>query len=257
MVLVAALALFGPALAQITIRSELAADHEVRPGEVVEGTVLIENSGTSEATVKISQTDYLFQADGSNQFDEPGTVHRSNAAWLDVPTGSLTIPGGQRSEMRYRIEVPDEEFAGSYWSVIMIEEAVPAPALPTEGVAVTTVMRYAVQVTTTFGRSGVSLLQFTEPTLEGDEASGHAFELDIVNVGDRLLRAEYFLELYDAAGVQVAIVEGSSGRTYPGTSLRRSFPLGHLEPGEYTAIVVADAGGDDLFGAQYQLDVRE
>jgi hypothetical protein len=42
-------------------------------------------------------------------------------------------------------------------------------------------------------------------------------------------------------------------RIYPGTSIRQKIRLGSLEPGNYRALVILDGGGDQVFGAEYQL----
>jgi hypothetical protein len=40
---------------------------------------------------------------------------------------------------------------------------------------------------------------------------------------------------------------------YPGTSVRQRIVLPDLPEGEYRALVVVDAGGDDAFGAEYTI----
>lgn len=73
----------------------------------------------------------------------------------------------------------------------------------------------------------------------------------------RLLQPTARLELYDRSGAQVRRLEAQVERIFPDTSVRQNFDLGKLAPGDYTAVVIVDAGGDDVFGARYILEVGE
>jgi len=43
---------------------------------------------------------------------------------------------------------------------------------------------------------------------------------------------------------------------YPGTSVRFRIDLGKNMAGTYKTLVVADCGGDELFGANYTLEIK-
>lgn len=66
-----------------------------------------------------------------------------------------------------------------------------------------------------------------------------------------------YLELHDKSGTQVDRFGDQQRRLFPGTSVRQDFELGSLPPGEYTAVVIADAGGEDVFGTRYTLNVGD
>lgn len=249
--------LTGHALADISVTSSLSQFHDVVPGEGVENSISIRNSGSADAVIRLYQTDYLFFADGRYSYGEPGTVSRSNAAWITLSTHGLTIPAGETVAVPYEVRVPDDQnLFGSYWSAIMVEE-VTSPTPQGEGpVTVRTVVRYAVQVATEFGETGDSLLNFTNPSLLDTEAGGQLLQVDAENVGEQSIRASFYAELYDDQGALVARIDGRPRRTYPGTSIRQRFDLGPLVAGRYTALVVADGGGDELFGAQFTLNIE-
>ena len=250
------LLLGGFASAEIVLRSGLSQIHQVSAGEVVRSSLLIENVGESQAAVRIYQTDYTFQADGSNHYPEPGSVPRSNAPWLSLEQSLLQLPPGETVEFDYSIAVPATGLSGTYWSMIMVEEiTVPQAAGPDESLAVRTVVRYGVQVVTELA-AGDASLAFREPAVTGNASDGYSMQVTAANDGTRMIRASYYLELYDEAGTRLARIPGTPKRTYPGTSVRQSFLLGAVEPGSYTAVVVADGGGDLLFGAQYQLNLK-
>ena len=47
--------------------------------------------------------------------------------------------------------------------------------------------------------------------------------------------------------------EGRRKRIYPSTSVRYTVDLSNVPQGTYKALVVADSGGDYIFGANYTL----
>lgn len=49
--------------------------------------------------------------------------------------------------------------------------------------------------------------------------------------------------------------EAQAERIFPRASVRQAFDLGALTPGAYTAVVIADAGGEAVFGTRYTLEV--
>lgn len=51
-------------------------------------------------------------------------------------------------------------------------------------------------------------------------------------------------------------IDGSSHRIYPGCSARFVLDLSKLAPGGYKAVVVADNGDDNVFGANYVLELK-
>ena len=67
------------------------------------------------------------------------------------------------------------------------------------------------------------------------------------------MRPEMYVELFDERGASVGTFRGALYRMYPGTSVRQSIDLTTVPPGTYKALVVVDAGADDVFGAQYTL----
>jgi hypothetical protein len=157
----------------------------------------------------------------------------------------------------YTVTVPDNAAPGTAWSILMVttiargapESTAPAGARVRVGVQAT--LRYGVQIATTLAGPApkVSLANAHAYAAAG----GKVLELDVANTGEIAYRPELRVEVFNAAGERVAKLASPRGLLYPGTSLRQRFELGALPPGTYQALVVADAGGDQLFGAQYRL----
>jgi len=251
--------------AQISVRSQLSQDTSVQPGESYVGSILIRNDTDEVQQAKIYQTDYLFQSDGSNYFGDPGTIERSNAKWIDVASSSMMVPPRESIEVSYRVNVPTdldtEPLEGSYWSIIMVE-GIPKNSpenvendMPDDALGIIQVTRYGVQVATHIEGTGAANLAISESALSRDDGNVASLQLSVVNEGDRLVRPEIWVELYDEAGVALGRMDGVNNRIYPGTSVKQQIELGKLDIGRYRALVIMDAGDDEVFAAEYNLNI--
>jgi hypothetical protein len=250
-------ALPAAARAQIAVVGDAVQEREAPPHASYDGAITIRNTGVDTQEARIYQTDYRFQADGQTSYDRPGSLPRSNATWITVSPSRVVVPAGESVEVRYRVTVPAaaDTLSGSYWSLVMVEGlASPAGSLAPErrGVAVQTTVRYAVQIVTHVGATGAPRVGFAGTASSAPDGT-RALSVDLTNVGDRAGRLQLTLELFAEDGRQIATLRQARGLVYPGTSIRQRFALGALPSGSYKALLVADAGGDAVFGAQYTL----
>jgi hypothetical protein len=58
--------------AGISVIGNLARTTTLKPGDSFEGVILVRNNDKEPADVRLSQSDYLFQSDGSNDYAEAG-----------------------------------------------------------------------------------------------------------------------------------------------------------------------------------------
>jgi hypothetical protein len=247
----------GAARAQIAVVGSTVEERAATAGESYVGTVVVRNLTQQDQPVRIYQTDYLFFADGTSHFNDPGTTARSNAPWITPTVRSLLVPPQSEMTVTYTVKVPaSDSLKGTYWSAIMVEGA-PNEANRSSGgrpqVGVGSVMRYAVQVATHIQASGSRKVTFANSKFVANADSTHSFELDVVNGGERGYRPALWIEVYDADGALKANARQERGLLYPGTSLRQVFALGKLAPGTYRAIVFADSGEDAVFASQFTI----
>jgi hypothetical protein len=214
------------------------------------------NASATPQVARIYLTDYLFFADGTSRYDKAGSVPRSNAQWIQLGAQEVTVPPGATVPLSYTIRVPSvASLTGSYWSVIMVEASgAPGPAARA-GLALSTVVRYGVQVVTHLHDSGERKLTIRSGKLApGANGVGVALQLEIANTGERATKFDVTTEVFDSTGTVRTRAQQSRGLTYPGTSLMHRVELGDLTRGSsYRAVVVLDAGSGNLSGAQYEL----
>lgn len=254
-----AAALAGPARAQITVVGEAVQEHAARPGQTVTGTLRLRNAGSQTEEAKLYLTDYAFHASGRTDYGAPGSLARSSARWVAFSPAQVRIAPGEEATVGYTVTVPEgAALAGSYWSMLMVEGIERGSAESTAGgaarvrVGVRPTIRYGVQIATRIEGTGAPAVRFaaTRAVAQGE---AKVLELDVENAGDVAYRPEIRVELFDEAGRPAGVFTSRRGLLYPGTSLRQRFELGRLPAGTYQALVVADAGGAEVFGAQYRL----
>lgn len=246
--------------ASISVIGNLAHTTTLKPGDSFEGVILVRNNDKEPADIRLSQCDYLFQSDGSNDYAEAGKTPRSNAGWITVSPSRVKIAPGEMLPIRYKGKAPaDPKLQGTYWSMILVEPnsvAAIAPDGRPDQVAVglATTIRFAIQIVTQFGNSGTRSLQVTDKRLV--QADGkRALQLDIANDGERLLIPQMTVELFDQGGASVGRFEAGRARIYPACSIRAKADLTDVPAGKYSAMVLLDSGDAQVMGAQYDLEL--
>ena len=243
--------------AQVIVIGELTQEKAAFPGESYNGTVMLQNIGTDSGEVKVYLQDYLFSFNGTSQYLKPGTVHRSNSAWITFSPKQVSVPPKERSIVNYTVNIPQiDTLKGTYWSMLIVEPVSKIGPNPKMGITVHTIVRYGIQIITNIDDTGLRKLKFLHTKLLKEKGK-RFLQVDIENTGERILRPKLLVELYDGTGNKIGTYEAEAHRTYPGTSIRQRVDLTKVPVGTYKALVIADCGGDDLFGAQYTLKIEK
>jgi len=245
----------------LNVDGTLTRSFTIDPGGKTRGEIVVQNDGDEESEVKVFLQDYLHYADGRALIQKTGTVGRSNASWITLTPNQAVIPAKGSMTINFTLSVPpDPKLKGTYWSLLMIEpvpKSLLTPGKPENDVniQVVTVIRLAVQMISTVGKSGDAKLRFQSRSLAREQGR-RLLTLDLENMGDRLLTPHVWTELYNKKGQSSGKIDGSRHRIYPGCSARFVLDLSKLAPGGYKAVVVADNGDDNVFGANYTLELK-
>ena len=259
--LFSSLILLSSASGGVSVIGELARTSALKPGGTFEGVILLRNNAKEPADVRVSQADYLFQSNGTNDYPLPGSAPRSNASWMTVIPAQVKIAPGETQQVHYKGVAPaDPKLRGTFWSVIMVEPNSAAAVTP-EGtgarvaVGIQTTIRFAVQIVTELGKGATQSLKVLEKSLAQEEGK-RALQLDVANDGERVMIPTVTAELFDAKGASVGVFKGGRSRIYPECSVRAKVDLSSVPPGNYTAMVLLDSGEAQVMGAQYALELR-
>lgn len=263
LMLVALMGISSISSAQISVRSQLSHDEVMSPGSTYRGSILIRNDTAEIQQAKLYQTDYSFKSDGSNQFGPAGVDVRSNANWIELGTTTMMVPPNESVSISYQVNVPaDAELSGTFWSVIMVEGVPKSSAesignnSPDNSLGVLQVTRYGVQVATHIEGTGAATLEITETALLNTEDGNTVLRFHVANNGDKMVRPEIWVELYDESGNAIGKKDGVNNRLYPGTSVQQQVKLGKLAVGKYEALVIMDAGQDEVFAGKFTLNIE-
>jgi hypothetical protein len=234
------------------------------PGSESNERILVRNGGSEAQVVRAYLTDYdPPQGAGGAGFPDPGTHPRSNSGWIDLLPAEQVIPPGQTASVNVRIRVPEDHLnVGTFWSVVMVEGVPPATLAPPPSsgearVSIREVFRTAVRIITEVEGTALqptTSLRFVDRALRVGDA-GPELHLALENDGDRSLRLELWVELFDDGGASLGRFSASSLPLLPSEVGRRRISLEGVPAGTYEALVVADNQDEAVFGARYRLEI--
>lgn len=244
-------------------------------GDTLHAKVLITNTSSEDIHTKLTLKDITTNVNGSKYLDIQDTQNpRTNLSWITLSNKTTIIPAKQQVEVPIEISVPNDlSLEGSYWGIIMVEGepklvADYDPEIPNSH-AIQILSRHALNVIVNIGQ-GTAKLAFENPQLINDGDSRTLFQVDVLNTGTRVMTPVNYLELYTLEGEFTGRIDTDIGRLRPDNPQRILFNFSktyisdndgqpqHQEvlAGTYNAILVSDAGGDDIFGVRYTLELE-
>ncbi len=116
-------------------------------------------------------------------------------------------------------------------------------------------IRYGIQIATTISKTGEKKIQIVDHKIIKKEDGKRILQIDVENIGEIAMRPDVYVELFNEQGTSLGKFPGVKYRIYPGTSVRQSVDISSVGRGTYKALVVVDAGGDDVFGVQYTIKI--
>jgi len=95
---------------------------QAEPGQVVNGSMRVENPSDQEILIRVYMEDFVYIApfDGSKKFLIPETSKFSCASWVSFSPQEFTLPPFGKKNIDYTIRVP-ENARGGHYSVLFFE----------------------------------------------------------------------------------------------------------------------------------------
>ncbi len=90
------------------------------PGESASGSIIVENRGDEEITVRAYAEDWVYQADRSKAFKKPGSAKYSCSRWISIYPDSFKLGARESKSVNYTVTSPLDS-SGGYYSVIFFE----------------------------------------------------------------------------------------------------------------------------------------
>ena len=241
--------------AGLKVIGKLSFHYNASKGEIYSNVIKIQNTGVNDQEVKIYLRDYIFDYKGLSFYNEPGTNVRTNTSWIKYSPNSLILKGKEIRDIQIEVNVPKgDSLVGTYWSMLMVEGVTPSDPNIKGQMQIHESIRYAIQIVTNIGNSGIGQLEFQQPGVVNERAKKF-FDFILLNTGERYISQEVSMELFDAkTGVILKKLKVPKQGMYPTTSTKWRLPLEGVPTGNtYKAVIVADGSGEDVFGLEYTI----
>lgn len=248
--------LFQYSYAGIVIVNGLSHEHTLANGQKVQGDIVIKNTAKENKRAIIYLADVIHNCNGETLFLKAGQHKRTNTEWLQFSTNEVQLKPDESITLTYDMTPSnDVDAQGSYWGVIMVEEAEDLDTSDVErGVKVKSLVRYAIQIIGSYEQNAVKELDIADVKMKNGE-EGEYLQISINNLGNYMLKPIVILELYDEDGEQVARLEMPYRKIYPGLCKTFEIPLKGVKEGVYNGVLVADCGDENLYGLNLDVTV--
>jgi uncharacterized protein (DUF2147 family) len=250
---------FGFLKASIVILNGLTHNYKVENGKVYKGKIEIENTGNKPQNVKLFLQDFSYKSDGTINYSVPHTNNRTNIDWIKFNTNFVTLKAKQKTEVYYEITIPNKiSDPGSYWSVIMVEPVEDVkPSDSKQGVNITSIVRYAIQVITDYDSENAKPdLKFESVKIDREEGMKLA-KIAIANNGNLYCKPSAAIEIYNRkTGEKIGTFTSLEMGLLPYTS--KSFPIdiSKVPPDHYNAVIIATDENENAFALNVELEVK-
>jgi hypothetical protein len=215
---------------------------KVKPGEVVRGTIGLENPTPNTVKLKAYLTDFLYVPpyDGTKEFFASGTTQLSCARWIDFSPQEITLLPFAKRRVNYTIKAPPQ-LKGGHYAVLFFETSLGAIEEPKEGVNVVILGR----IGTLFFLEAEGSLKRAE--IENLEAEENRIKGEFANLGNVVLVAKGNFYIMDENGIVVDRGKIRDFYLFPGDKV--SFSIDILENigwGRYTLVASFDLEEGDI-----------
>ena len=248
-------------------------------GDIIQAKITIVNPIEKEVAARLYLADFQDSLEGERYLEADSTI-RSNASWVSFAANEEVIPPFTTVEIPVEIAIPaDSSVEGSYWSMIIVEAEAKtiAEADPTKeglaGLGLEIINRHALNVITTVG-DGYAELDFSNPRLFNNDLGQAIFSVDTENIGNRIAPASVYLDVYSMQGEVLGRIDAGRYFMRPGNPVNFTFDFSTvnnlieetnavgteviaLDPGTYTTLMIVDAGGEDLFGSRFTIELEQ
>lgn len=250
---------FSFSQANIVVLNGLSHNYKVENGRVYKGKISIENTGNQTQDVKLFLQDFTYQADGSINYTVPSTNPKTNAEWIQLNTNLISLKPKEKTDVFYEIKIPSQtNDAGSYWSVIIVEPVENIKASnEKQGINITSVVRYAIQIITDVDSENVKPnLKFEGIKIEKEQEK-RILKVAIANEGNLYCKPTASIEIYNKKnGQKIETLSSLPMGLLPQTSKSFHIDITKMPPDQYNAVIIATDEDENAFALNVELEVK-
>ena len=241
-------------LGQVTVVGESIHEQGARPGDLYTGTFLLKNESNRTQTVRLHPKRHPQVAGFSYVSRGEDSKSRSNTHWLTFSHSTVTIAPENTAAIHFEVAVPHKAngkpLAGTYWSAFEVRSMDAKPV----NLSLGNMAPQAVEIATHIRESGSIDVAIGNVEMMEDYNNDLFVRADINNTGESTIRPVVWFEFYDAGGNLQDRIEGQAAQVFPGRVNIQYASVSHLQPATYEVLVLVDAGGENIYGAQYTVE---
>lgn len=208
-----------------------------QPGETVRGTVRLQSQSSSAQIVRLQGLDLVTSNLGGIEFlsDSPTRT----GAWIELERRDVRLEPGASVTVRFAVALPDRVAAGEHYGGLVavdrgeLRRATAKRPADQRGVVLHQVTRVALPVRLNVPGAAERRLDLGDIAFEAN-AAGSRLDLDLGNVGQRLIRSTAVDLRVTKDGKSFAQHKATLSEFVPDTRISYPMPLqGELSGGEY------------------------
>ena len=245
--------------ANIVILNGLSHNYKVENGKVYKGKISIENTGSQPQNVKLFLQDFTYQSDGSINYTAPNTNSKTNSEWIKLNTNLISLKAKEKTEVFYEITVPKKiSDAGSYWSVVIVEPVENIkPSNNKQGINITSVVRYAIQIITDIDSEKAKPdLKFEGVKIDKEDGR-KIVKIAISNKGNLYCKPTATIEFYNKkTGEKIGTFSSIPMGLLPQTSKSFHIDISKMPADKYNAVLITTDEEENAFALNVELEVK-
>jgi hypothetical protein len=204
---------------------------QARPGATVRaGALQLQNPGRKPVTIRIDPVDGLTINTLGSTYQQPGTAATGSTGWTRLSLRQVTLAPKQSRQVPVVVTVPRSAAPGDYLSGVSVEALGQTRQIdPKKGLAIASIVRYAIGLELTLPGPRHPSIQFTGASLQR-EPSTLVFFLNARNRGNVILKGVHGTAQVTLGAKQVAAIPLGPGTFVSGTTIAYPVPASHQTP---------------------------
>ncbi len=201
---------------------------DVKPGQVIQDKVLVENTMQEAVTILIYPIDVHIAVDGAYTPDGDESIPSGVGSWVKLDKGEVFLKPGERQLVGFTLNIPKQVTIGDHTGGILIKRKIPTKEIkndPTTGQTVETgvsiVTRIGARIYISIAGKAINRLTFNGISFDKDFNGNPSFEFSLANGGNTKLNPSAKVEIYEVGGNKLLqTFSASMKELFPGNNVK-------------------------------------
>jgi len=245
------------AFSNVVILNGLTHTYSGRPGDFIQGEIVLMNTTNREQRITFRLNDVLFSCGNTREFSEKISHTQSSKPWFEGRLMDKVLIPGEKYIYKYSIHIPNNSaLRGSFWSALMIEVEKPVKEEKLNAnINLNTKIRYAVGLITNVNPFTEVSLDFNNIELIKDKLESNMLEINLINASKFVEGVRLSLEVYNAQGEKVLEKNSDRPMVFPNMCKEFLLDINELKKGDYECILTADSR-KEFIGTNISLSIK-